>query len=194
MPSPGVLDQLRHDELHEIHELNRAFLSLLQARARHRRSCLGLPASAVGALAAAGGQLLESAAAFPRALFQLHALAPPRLSPETASDFDEAEQRMCFWGLLAARQTSRQSAFQATVLFGFSLAELERLRAAALADLQQLAGLPGVLHCAFGDREWFWPRLLSATLPELRRQLTLLMFQPSLAIAWPPRRPPRSAA
>jgi hypothetical protein len=194
MPSPGALDQLHDDELQEIHELNRAFLGLLQVRARHRCSCLGLPASAHGALAAAGGQLLESAAGFPRALFQLRVLAPAGLSPEAAADFDEAEQRMCFSSLLAARQTSRQSAYHARLLFGFTLAELERLRAAALADLQQLAGLPGVLHCAYGDREWFWPRLLAATLPELRRQLTLLAFQPSVTVAWPQRRPPRSAA
>ena len=194
MPSPGVLDQLQHDQLHQVRELNRAFLTLLQSRVRQHRSCLGLPAAAHAALAAAGAALLEHVAAFPRALFELQIEGPGSQPAEAAADFDAAEEHLCFCVLLAARQTSRQSAYHARLLFGLAAAQVERLRASPLADLQQLACLPAVLQCAYGDRAWFWPQLFTATRPELRRQLTLMALQPSLAIAWPIRRSPHSMA
>jgi hypothetical protein len=194
MPDPGALDQLQHDQLHQVQELNRAFLALLQSRARQRRYCLGLPPSAHAGLAATSGASIESAAVFPRALFDLRVGGPGLQPAEAAADFDGAEQHLCFCVLLAARQTSRQSAYHARLLFGLTSGDVERLRASPLADLQQLAGLPGVLQCAFCDRAWFWPQLFTATRPELRRQLTLMALQPCLALAWPQRRPPHSTA
>lgn len=187
MPKLGALDQ--------VHELNRAFLGLLQSRLRERRSCLGLPASAHAAVAAAGGALLEGVAALPRALFHVRlgtSVWPPRT--ETAPDFDEAEQDLCLLVLVAARQTSRESTYHARLHFGLQPADVERLRASPLPDMQQLACMPGVLHCAFCERQWFWPQLFAATRPEVWRQLTLMALQPSLAMAWPQRRPPRSTA
>jgi hypothetical protein len=50
-----------------------------------------------------------------------------------------------------------------------------------------------MLRCAFADQRWFWHQLFTTTRPELRRQLTLMALQPSLAIAWPPRRAPHAA-
>jgi hypothetical protein len=194
MPSPGALDQFQHDELRQVHELNRAFLALLQSRVRESRSCLGLPVAAQAPLVAAAAGCLENVATFPRALFDLHVAGPGLQPPEASADFDAAEQHLCFCLLLAARQTSRQSAYHARLLFGLTAADVERLRAAPLADLQQLASLPGVLQCALRDRVWFWPQLFTATRPELRRQLTLMALQPCLAIAWPQRRPPHSFA
>ena len=190
MLKTGALDQL-----HQVHELNRAFLALLQTRVRDRRSCLDLPAPAQAALAAAGAPLLESVASFPRALFRVTLGARPwPACADDAADFDEAEHHLCLSVLFAARHTSRHSPYQARLLFGLDAADVERLRASSLSDVQQHACAPGVLKCAFGEREWFWQQLFTTTRPELRRQLTLMALQPSLSGAWPQRRPPQPAA
>jgi hypothetical protein len=184
MQHPGALDQLQ-----QVHELNRAFLGLLQSRVRQRQSCFGLPASAHSPLASAGSSLLEAAAAFPRALFQVQVVSPERA--DAAVELDEAEHDLCFSILFAARQTSRQSAYQARLLFGLEGADIERFRASPFAELQQLACIPRVVQCAFCERHWFWQRLFTATRPELRRQLTLMALQPRVASGWPQRRPPQ---
>jgi hypothetical protein len=188
MPKTGALDQLQ-----QVQELNRAFLGLLQSRLRQRRSCLGLPAAAHPAVASAGSSALEGLAAFPRALFQLR--LGPREWPACAdapADFDEEEHALCFSILFAARLTSRHSRYHARLLFGLEIADVERLSAAALMDLQRLAGAPGVLTCVFAEQRWFWRQLVAATRPELRRQLTLVALQPCLAMGWPQRRPPQA--
>ena len=189
MLQPGALDQL-----HQVHELNRAFLGLLQSRVRQRRPCLGLPRSAQPALATAGAPLLEGVAAFPRALFQLQVGEPARRVRLDGDALDEGEHDLCFSILFAARQSSRASAYQARLLFGLEHADIECLRAAPLGGLQQLACVPGVLECAYRDQDWFWHGLLTATRPELRRQLTLMALQPRVAVAWPQRRPPQPTA
>lgn len=189
MLQPGALDQL-----HQVHELNRAFLGLLQTRARQRRPCLGLPPSAQPALAAAGTPLLEGVAAFPRALFQLQLGALARPARPDGHELDEAEHDLCLSILFAGRQSSRASAYQARLLFGLDSADMERLRAASLGGLQQLACISGVLECAYREQDWFWRGLITATRPELRRQLMLMALQPRLSVAWPQRRPPHATA
>ncbi|HEY3516736.1 MAG TPA: hypothetical protein VGL98_06775 [Gammaproteobacteria bacterium] len=188
MLKTGALDQL-----HQVHELNRAFLGLLQTRLLEHRSCLGLPKPAHAAVATAAGSLLDGVAGFPRALFRvgLGTRAWPACADDAAS-FDEAEHHLCWSILFAARHTSRHSGYQARLLFGLEPADVERLRASPLAELQQHACAPGVLKCAFAERQWFWRQLITTTRPELRRQLTLMALQPSLAIAWPQRRPPHA--
>lgn len=187
MLKTGALDQL-----HQVHELNRAFLGLLQSRVQERRSCLGLPTHAQAALAAASGQVIEGMASFPRALFRVTFGARPwPACADDAADFDEHEHHLCLSVLFAVRHTSRHSGYQARLLFGLEAADVERLRASSLADMQQHACAPGVLKCAFGEREWFWQHLCTTSRPELKRQLTLMALQPSLAAGWPPRRPPQ---
>jgi hypothetical protein len=188
MIKTGALDQLQ-----QVHELNRAFLGLLQSRLRERRSSLGLPAPAHAAVAAAAGPVLDGIAAFPRALFRLGlgARAWPACA-DAAADFDVAEHHVCLSILLAARYTSRHSGFQARLLFGLEAADVELLRASPLADLQQHACAPAVLKCAFSEPPWFWQQLFTTTRPELRRQLALIALQPCPAIAWPQRRPPHA--
>jgi hypothetical protein len=190
MTNTGALDQLQ-----QVSELNRAFLGLLQSRVRLRQPCLGLPAPAHSSLASAGGSLLEAAALFPRALFQVQigpSGAPVTIGTEP--ELDEAEYDLSFSILFAARQTSRQSAYQARLLFGLEGADIERFRASPFAELQQLACAPVVVQCAFGERPWFWQRLFTATRPEMRRQLTLMALQPRVASPWPQRRPPQPTA
>ena len=163
MLNAGTLDQLQ-----QVHELNRAFLDLVQSRAREGRACFGLPAALQRDLAVAGLPALEGAACFPRALF--HADVGARCgSAELGSDFDEAERDLCLSILFAARHTSRHSAYQARLLFGLEVSDIERLRGSPLTLLRQLASAPGVLQCAFRERHWFWRGLLTATRPEVRR-------------------------
>ena len=189
MPTTSVLDQLQ-----QVHELNRAFLALLQARARQARPSFGMPAAARALIAAASGPLLDGVACFPHALFHLELGSSPRVAhADRDPDFDEAEHDLCLLILLAARHTSRLSAYQARLLFGLAGPAVERLCTAPLADLQRLASLPGVLACAFRERQWFWQGLLTATRPELRRQLTLMALQPGIALDWPQRRPPQAS-
>jgi hypothetical protein len=182
------------DQLYQVHELNRAFLGLLQSRLRERRSCFGLPAPAHPAVAAADGALLEWVSLFPRALFRVNfgARAWPACA-EDAAELDEAEHHLCLSVLFAVRHTSRHSGYQARLLFGLESPDIERLRASSLAEMQQHACAPGVLRCAFGERSWFWQELFRAMRPELLRQLTLMALQPSLATGWPQRRPPHPA-
>jgi len=188
MLKTGALDQL-----HQVHELNRAFLGLLQSRLLDRRSCLGLPAPAHAVVAAAAGPLLDGVAVFPRTLFRLGLGARPwPACADDAADFDEAEHDLCLSILFAARHTSRHSGYQARLLFGLEPEAVERLRDSRLAELQQHACGPGVLKCAFAEHRSFWQQLFTTTRPELRRQLTLMALQPSLAIAWPQRRPPHA--
>ena len=188
MLNAGTLDQLQ-----QVHELNRAFLGLIQFRAREGRACFGLPPTLRREVAGAGLPALESAACFPRALFHAD-VATPRGGVALAADFDEAEHDLCLSILLAARHTSRHSTYQARLLFGLEPSDIERLRGLPLTLLQQLASEPGVLQCAFRERHWFWRGLLTATRPEVRRQLTLMALQPGIAPGWPQRRPPHASA
>jgi hypothetical protein len=189
MQKPGAPDQLP-----QVHELNRAFLGMLQTRVRLHRPCLGLPAVAEAPLEAAAGPLLEAAAAFPRALFEVKATGGQPRHGETPPALDEAEHDVCFSILFAARQTSRQSAYQARLLFGLQIGDIEHLAVSGFAELRRLACTPGVVQCAFRERPWFWQSLFTATRPELRRQLTLMALQPCLTAGWPLRRPPQPAA
>jgi hypothetical protein len=182
------------DQLQQIQELNRAFLDLLQARVRQQRASFALPLGGRLAVASASAGLLDGVAGFPRALFQVglgRASRPERA--ECGADFDTAERELCLSILFAARSTSRQSAYQARLLFDLGIADLDWLRASSLLDIQRLACEPGVLQCAFRERHWFWLCLLTTTRPELRRQLTLMALQPRID-DWPVRRPPHVVA
>jgi hypothetical protein len=190
MSRTAVLDQIQ-----QVNELNREFLALLQARVRQQRACLGLPMGARAVLAASTGVVIDSVAGFPCALFNLELGPSPRLDPATIGvDFDEAEHELCLSALLEARTAIRHSVHKARVLFGLDRTAIERLCAASLPDLRRLACGPGALLCAFRERSWLWQELLTATRPELRRQLTLMALQPRIAVGWPPRRPPQASA
>ncbi len=186
MSRTGALDQLP-----QVHELNRAFLGLLQTRVRQQGACLGLPSAAQPVLAAAGPAAIEAMALFPRVLFQLRLGVRPS---GARVELDEAEHELCLLALHAARQMSRHSAYQARLLFGLEAAAVQQLCIAQLTALQQLAAVPGILQCAFRERRWFWEGLFTATRPEVRRQLTLMALQPAVELPWPPRRPPHASA
>jgi hypothetical protein len=190
VPTPANLDHLQ-----QVHELNRAFLSLLQVRVREQRHCFGLPEPARPALLLAGSELLDAVSQFPRALFGLNTTpVSPRRHFAVGSGPDEAEHDLSLSMLLAARHTSRQSPYQARLLFGLSALDVVKLATLSLAELQRLACAPRLLQCAFRDRAWFWPGLFTATRPEVRRQLMLMALQPGVVLEWPRRRPPQATA
>ncbi len=181
----------RLEHLEPVHELNRSFLDFLQSQARVARDCLGLPATAHPALRAADGVLLDNVAQFPRALFQVRCDRIGGVGPEsaTAGERDVRYHELVLAILWAARQTSRQSPYQAQFLLGLDVAQIELLRSLALPDLGRLAAASDVVHCAFTDHDWLWRGILTDTRPESRRQLALVALQPGLAREWPPRRP-----
>jgi hypothetical protein len=180
------------DHLQQVQELNRAFLALLQLRLQDGQSCFGLPSPVRPLLRHATNELIEAVALFPRALFRLAiALCERR---DLLGYHDEPERELVLSMLLAARHASRQNTFEARLLFGLEEPDIASLGALPLVDLQRLASTPGVLQCALRERYWFWPGLLTATRPELRRQLTLMALQPGVAVDWPTRRPPHASA
>ena len=184
MSTPGVLDHLQ-----QVQELNRVFLGLLQARVRDQRPCFGLPLAVHPLLRVAGPERLDGIARFPGALFRLDLDRRSR-----AGLPDEAERELCLSILLAMRHTSRLSGFQARLLLGLTPPEVETLSTLPLPNLQRLACAPGLLQCVLAERAWFWPVLLTATRPEVRRQLTLMALQPNAVPTWPRRKPPQPSA
>ena len=180
----------RLEHLEPVHELNRLFLGFLQSRARVERDCLGLPATARPPLRAADGVLLDNIAQFPRALFQVRCDGVVGSGQELVAvgERDARYHDLALTILWAARQTSRQSPYQAQFLLGLGVAQIELLRSLALPDLARLAAASEVVHCAFTDQEWLWHGLLTDTRPESRRQLALVALQPGLVRDWPQRR------
>lgn len=147
-------------------------------------------------LCAASSALLDAAADFPGALFRvrLDAHDPhPVCAPRALGSLEEAEYHLGSSILHAVRHLSRQSAYQAQVLFGLQRGEVERFRGLTLDDLRHLAGQPALLVRAHADRPWFWQGLLAPSRPEARRLLTLMAFQPTAPQGWPTRRPPHPA-
>jgi hypothetical protein len=189
MSTTGVLDHLQ-----QVQELNRVFLGLLQSRVREQRSCLGLPAVVLPPLRIASPELLDACARFPRALFRLALDSRLRVPLSSGGSYDEAEHALCLSILLAMRHTSRHSSYQARLLLGLDVADIEALSVLPLPNLQRLACAPGLLQCAFVECRWFWPALLTATRPEVRRQLTLMALQPRAQPLWPQRKPPQASA
>lgn len=179
------------DHLQQVQELNRAFLALLQVRLQDGQPCFGLPSPIRPVLRNATIELIDAVALFPRALFRL--VIAPGERRELSGYHDGPEHELVLSMLLAARHASRQSVFEARLLFGLEQPDIGSLGVFALVELQRLAGTPGVLQCALRERYWFWHGLMTATRPEMRRQLTLMALQPGVAIDWPTRRPPHAS-
>ena len=174
------------DQLEQVHELNRLFLTFLQCCVRDKVDCLGLPNGARPALCSASGVLLEAVAEFPRALFQIslddRGAADVR---DLKSRVQSARQSMNLTILLCAWTFSRQSVYQARFLLGLEAHAIQQLRTLQLTDLQRFALAPQLVLCAFPHREWLWIELLTETRPEARRQLALIALQPGLEQEWP---------
>ena len=181
------------DQLQQVHELNRLFLTYLQTRVRGDRDCLGLPDGARAILRKTSSESLAGIAEFPRALFDLKLddRAVPQVRDPLPGRDDAARYALSLTILLCAWSLSRQSAYQARLLLGLETRTIQRLRAMQLADLQQLAHVPRLVLCAFAGRDWLWSELLADARPEARQQLALIALQPGVARDWPARRASR---
>ena len=177
------------DQLQQVHELNRLFLTYLQIRARDERDCLGLPEGVRSVLRKTSSETLAQIGDFPRALFDLKLddCAVPQVRDPLPRRDDAARHSLCLTILVCARSLSRQSTYQARLLLGLETRSIQRLRSMQLGDLQQLAHIPQLVLCAFAGRDWLWNELLSDPRPEARRQLALIALQPGLARDWPRR-------
>jgi hypothetical protein len=182
--------EIRPEHLEQLWELNRAFLDFLQLRARTGRECLGLSTAARVALRDADAAALDEAARLPRALFQIDCEAGVDVTsePMPAVDHDSQQHHVTLQILWAVRQTSRQSPYQAKLLFDLDAGEVEHIGSLALAGLERLAACRRVLRCAFPAQDWLWPPLLLDMRPESRRQLALIALQLGLKNEWPRRR------
>jgi hypothetical protein len=181
------------DQLEQVHELNRLFLTYLRMRVHDDRDCLGLPESARSILRKTSSETLAVISDFPRALFDLKLddRAAPRLRDPLPRRDDAARHALCLTILLCAWSLSRQSTYQARLLLGLEPRAVQRLRAMQLGDLQPLAHVRELVLCAFAGRDWLWNELLTDARPEARRQLALIALQPGLARDWPARRASR---
>jgi hypothetical protein len=184
-PTPPSLDQLQ-----QVHELNRLFLTYLQTRVRADAECLGLPDLAKPILRRASGDLLAAVAEFPRTLFdlKLDERATQQVRDPLRSRDDAARHALCLTILLCAWTLSRQSVYQARLLLALEPRTIQRLRAMQLSELQQVAHGRELVHCAFAGRDWLWSELLTDPRPEMRQQLALIALQPGLPRDWPARR------
>lgn len=182
------------EHLDQLRELNRLFLDLLKLRAQTDGDCLGLPEGAVAALRAADRRLLDNTAEFPHALFRIEFEWPLDLEGESAptGERDVHRHELALSILLAARQTSRQSPYQARFSFGLEVAQIQAFRSISLPDVQRLACVSDVVTCAFARQDWLWRGLLTDARPESRRHLALVALQPRLNRDWPQRRPPHT--
>ena len=188
-PTPPSLDQLQ-----QVHELNRLFLTYLQTRVRaDARMPAACPTLARPILRRASSDLLAAVAEFPRALFdlKLDERATPQVRDPLRSRDDAARHALCLTILLCAWTLSRQSVYQARLLLGLEPRTIQRLRAMQLSDLQQVAHGRELVHCAFAGRDWLWSELLTDPRPEMRQQLALIALQPGLPRDWPARRASR---
>jgi len=186
-PTPPSLDQLL-----QVHELNRLFLTYLQTRVRADADCLGLPDLARPILRRATSEWLAAIAEFPRALFDLKLdERPTQIRDPLRSRDDAAQHALCLTILLCAWTLSRQSVYQARLLLALEPRTIQRLRAMQLGDLQQVAHGRELVHCAFVGRDWLWSELLTDPRPEMRQQLALIALQPGLPRDWPTRRATR---
>jgi hypothetical protein len=179
-----------HDPLQQVHELNRLFLTHLQARARGDLDCCGLPDVVRVSLRRASAESIATIAVFPRALFDLALDARPgsAVRDPLQSHGDAAQHALALTILLCAWTLSRQSAYQARLLLGLETRTIQQLRTMQLSDMQPFAHSPQLLLCAFAGRDWIWSELVNETRPEARQHLALIALQPGVGREWPARR------
>lgn len=167
-------------DLDHVHELNRLFLSFLQAEARSGRFCLGLPDAAAELLRAASAATLDRAALLPRVLFRLNVRAPSTddRAPALGSVSARAAHSLKLTILLTVWNVSRDSPYRARAFFGLTSREVQRLRTLSLSELPALAIGADLVVCDFDDAGWLWQQLLAGDDPTRYEHLKLVALQP----------------
>lgn len=169
-------------DLDQVHELNRLFLTFLQAQARSARFCFGLPADAVELLRVASVEVLDRAARLPRALFRFDLSEPSACDrlPTAESHEARALQSLQLTILLTVWNISRRSPYRARAFFGLTARAVQRLRALSLSQLPGIAVTAELVACDFDDAEWLWRQLLTARDPTDHERLMLVALQPAV--------------
>jgi hypothetical protein len=170
------------EDFAEVRSLNRLFVDFLADRARRGAHCMGLDRSAASALRAAEPRSLETLAAFPRALFQV--LVPrggvPRIADMRVDTVDVSHYVLQVTILHSAWTLSRRNPYLARLLLGLEDRDVRELRTLDLADIPAHCAASETVVCAFAQHAWLWPKLLTESRPEARRQLLLLALQPRI--------------
>lgn len=177
------MDRSTTSELLEtLHALNRLFLSFLQQCVRRGRIPLDLPRAVEHALAVAESEELERIAAVPRALFRICLVdtvqAPPPM--HLVEPLEQMRRSLRLTVLLTVWTTVRQSVHRARFFYGLDDETLERLRAATLVELPELATAAEMLRCGFADAEPLWRSLFALPPNGLKPELYLLALQPEI--------------
>jgi hypothetical protein len=173
-------------------EMNRLFLSFLQARARRGQDCLGLPAVIEPLLDAAPDAQLDRTASLPHALFAVNLNDPADraadapLLPMSA----EATGLYCLQVSLlqSARHLCRHNAPLAQTFLGLNPGCLMRLRCLALIDITNLPESTRVVSAAFAGEPRLWAQMLSMGDAEDHRSLRLIALQPRASDILPEQR------
>ncbi len=172
------------DQLSQIHELNRLFLTCLYQRARNGEDCLGMSERVRILLAAADPQALNRVAEFPRSLFDVS--VQETLDDANAGAGQTVAELSCsalnMTIMHSAWNLSRTSGYYARLFLGLRTRAVERLRRTTLYELPQLALADGAVRCAFAGSERLWRELLFDDRPEVRQRLGLIVLQPQLAL------------
>ncbi len=171
------------DQLSQIHELNRLFLTCLYQRARSGEDCLGMPERVRILLAAADPRTLNRVAEFPRSLFDVsvHECVDDA-SAETGQTVAELScSALNMTIMYSAWNLSRTSGYYARLFLGLRTRAVDRLRRTTLRELPYLALADGAVRCAFIGSERLWRELLFDDRPEVRQRLGLVVLQPQLA-------------
>jgi hypothetical protein len=176
------------EQLDQIHELNRLFLHFLRDRAQVGADCLGLARPTAAMLCYADDAALDSAAEFPRALFDLMlagATATSGVRDPGTSAAERSRQALNLTILLCAWNVSRQSGYRARLFLGLGRPVIHRLRTTPLSELPRLAPAPNLVAAAFPRAERLWRGLLQDERPEMRQRLALIALQPGVEQDWP---------
>ncbi len=163
-------------------EMNRLFLSFLQARAQRGQDCLGLPGVIEPLLRDAPEVQLDRAAGLPHALFALNlsdaadfaADAPLPLMSADAAGLYCLQVSL----LQSARNLCRQNAPLAQTFLGLQAGCLMRLRCLALIDITQLAESTRAVRAGFVSEPRLWMQMLSMDDSDDQRCLRLIALQP----------------
>jgi hypothetical protein len=179
---PTMLVSVQHNEsLDEIRELNSLFVDFLRTRALTGMDCLGLGKAAVQLLRSAEDSSLELLREFPRALFRMHLDACATNTTRALAHGDDISRYTLHLAMLhSARTMSNRRPQAARVFLGLGAREVEWLRVLPLGSLPAVATGP-LVSCAFREAPWLWPKMFTATRPEMRHQLVLLALQPNVS-------------
>lgn len=163
--------------IEQVQALNRLFLAHLHEELRAGSRSYGLTPPVGRALVALGSAELDRVAGLPRALFRLNLASGVAAAPTPGA---EGRRALHLTLLLTAAQASRQHPVLARFFFGLDTETQSLLGTLPLGEYLRVAGLPGLVTCAFARRPFLWQAWLKAESGLLPTELVLLALQPEV--------------